>query len=224
MKPAERLARFVDALLGDRRPHRYPAEEDEAAAMVTAAALRAARPGADLPRPEFIAELEQKLSKEIAGEEVAGSRWSRRRILQLGGAVAAALVAGAGLGRVVERPDATPTPPPTGSDLALKNGRWIAVMAAAAVAPGHAVRFSAGAVEGFVVNRGGRLEALSAVCTHMGCIVRFNAARGSLDCPCHGASFALDGSPVRHDYLRSLPRLASRVSADMVEVMVNKEA
>jgi cytochrome b6-f complex iron-sulfur subunit len=60
------------------------------------------------------------------------------------------------------------------------------------------------------------------VCTHMGCIVRFNADRGSLDCPCHGASFALDGSPINHDYLQSLPRLQSRINGDMVEVRVNK--
>jgi nitrite reductase/ring-hydroxylating ferredoxin subunit len=223
MKAAERLSRFVDALLRDRRPHRFPAEEDEAAAMVAAAALKASRPGADLPRPEFIAELEQKLTREMAGEAPGAPAWSRRRILQLGGAVAAALVAGVGVDRVIERPDQTPSPS-SSRDLALKNGRWVPVMAAAAVAPGHAVRFSAGAVEGFVINRDGKLQALSAVCTHMGCIVRFNPTRGSLDCPCHGASFALDGSPINHDYLRSLPRLDSRVSGDKVEVMVNKEA
>jgi nitrite reductase/ring-hydroxylating ferredoxin subunit len=223
MSAAERLSRFVDALLRDRRPRRYPAEEDEAAAMVAAAAMKASRPGADLPRPEFIAELEQKLAREMAGEAPGAPTWSRRRILQVGGAVAAALVAGVGVDRAIQRPDVTPTPS-SGATLALKNGRWVAVMPVAAVEPGHAVRFSAGAVEGFVINRNGRLQALSAVCTHMGCIVRFNAAKGSLDCPCHGASFALDGSPINHDYLQSLPRLASRVSGEMVEVMVNKEA
>jgi cytochrome b6-f complex iron-sulfur subunit len=224
MSAVERLSRFVDALLGDRRPRRYPAEDEEAAAMIAAAALKAARPGADLPRPEFIAELEHKLSREMAGEVAAAPAWSRRRILQMGGAVAAALAAGVGVDRVIQRPDVTPSPQASSSDLALRNGRWVAVMPAAAVAPEHAVRFSAGAVEGFVINRGGRLQALSAVCTHMGCIVRFNSARGSLDCPCHGASFALDGSPINHDYLQSLPRLASRLTAGMVEVMVNKEA
>jgi Rieske Fe-S protein len=66
------------------------------------------------------------------------------------------------------------------------------------------------------------MQALSAVCTHMGCIVRFNADHGSLDCPCHGASFALDGSPINHDYLQALPRLQSRVNGDIVEVRVNQ--
>jgi cytochrome b6-f complex iron-sulfur subunit len=224
MNPVERLSRFVDDLLRDRRPRRYPTDEDEAAAMLAAAALKASRPGADLPRPEFIAELERKLAGEMAGNATVAPAWSRRRILQVGGAIAAALVAGVGVDRAIERTDVTPSPQPSSAELALKNGRWVAVMSAAAVAPEHAVRFSAGAVEGFVINRGGKLQALSAVCTHMGCIVRFNATRGSLDCPCHGASFALDGSPINHDYLQSLPRLASRISGDMVEVMVNKEA
>jgi len=54
MSATDRIARFVDALVRDRRPPRYPADPDEAAAMVAAAALKSARPGADLPRPEFV--------------------------------------------------------------------------------------------------------------------------------------------------------------------------
>jgi nitrite reductase/ring-hydroxylating ferredoxin subunit len=130
------------------------------------------------------------------------------------------VVAGVGIDRAFNRTEVTA--PVADHDLQFSDGRWVSVVVAAAVAPDHAVRFSAGAVEGFVVNRGGRLQALSAVCTHMGCIVRFNAAHGSLDCPCHGASFALDGSPINHDYLTSLPRLQSRVNGDMVEVRVNR--
>lgn len=224
MNATERLARFVDALLHDRRPPRFPAEEEEAAAMMAASALKSARPGADLPRAEFIDELEKRLAREMAPGAQA-SAWSRRRVLQLSGAAAAAVVAGIGIDRAVgTQPDVTPSPSAAGRDLAITNGRWVAVVALAAVGPEQAVRFSAGAVEGFVINRAGRIEALSAVCTHMGCIVRFNSGNGTLDCPCHGASFALDGTPVNHSYLQSLPRLASRVSGEMVEVQVNKEA
>ena len=222
MKPSVRLSHFVDALLRERRPRRFPADHEEAEAMMAAAALKSARPGADLPRPEFVQGLEKRLAREMVSGGVPGPVWSRRRLLQLGGAAAAAVVAGIGLDRVALHTDTTPTT--TGRDMALTNGRWVAVVAAAAVAPDHAVRFSAGAVEGFVINRSGRLQALSAVCTHMGCIVRFNSAHGTLDCPCHGASFALDGSPIHHDYLQSLPRLQSRVNGDMVEGRVNREA
>lgn len=40
----------------------------------------------------------------------------------------------------------------------------------------------------------GRVRALSAVCTHLGCLVSFNPAERSWDCPCHGSRFACDGS------------------------------
>jgi glycine/D-amino acid oxidase-like deaminating enzyme/nitrite reductase/ring-hydroxylating ferredoxin subunit len=40
----------------------------------------------------------------------------------------------------------------------------------------------------------GVLHAVSARCTHMGCIVSWNGAERSWDCPCHGSRFAIDGS------------------------------
>ena len=219
MRASDRFARFVEALVRDRRPPRYPAEKEDEGAMLAAAALKSARPGADLPRVEFVQELERTLAREMA-ETSSAPRWSRRRLFKLTGAAAAAVVAGIGIDRVLPRSEGTT--PDISQDMRFSDGSWVSVVAAAAVAPDHAVRFSAGAVEGFVVNRGGRMQALSAVCTHMGCIIRFNADHGSLDCPCHGASFALDGSPINHDYLQSLPRLQSRVNGDMVEVRVNK--
>lgn len=39
----------------------------------------------------------------------------------------------------------------------------------------------------------GELEAVSAVCTHMKCIVQWNNAEESWDCPCHGSRFATNG-------------------------------
>ena len=55
--------------------------------------------------------------------------------------------------------------------------------------------------------RGGQLEALSAVCTHLGCIVSWNAAEESWDCPCHGSRFALDGSVLDGPATRPLERV-----------------
>lgn len=39
----------------------------------------------------------------------------------------------------------------------------------------------------------GQVHAVSAVCTHQGCLVAFNAVERSWDCPCHGSRFGLDG-------------------------------
>ncbi|MGF1513553.1 MAG: FAD-dependent oxidoreductase [Elainellaceae cyanobacterium] len=39
----------------------------------------------------------------------------------------------------------------------------------------------------------GDLHAVSAVCPHLGCIVAWNSAEKSWDCPCHGSRFSCDG-------------------------------
>lgn len=40
----------------------------------------------------------------------------------------------------------------------------------------------------------GELHALSAKCTHLGCVVHFNSAERSWDCPCHGSRFDVAGT------------------------------
>jgi glycine/D-amino acid oxidase-like deaminating enzyme/nitrite reductase/ring-hydroxylating ferredoxin subunit len=40
----------------------------------------------------------------------------------------------------------------------------------------------------------GTLHELDAVCTHLGCIVRFDRHEQTWNCPCHGSRFALDGT------------------------------
>ena len=52
----------------------------------------------------------------------------------------------------------------------------------------------------------GALHAVSTRCTHLGCLVRFNAAERSWDCPCHGSRFDVDGAVLEGPATRPLPR------------------
>ena len=40
----------------------------------------------------------------------------------------------------------------------------------------------------------GGLHGVSLRCTHLGCLLRFNGAERSWDCPCHGSRFDVDGN------------------------------
>ncbi|MGA4844157.1 FAD-dependent oxidoreductase [Streptomyces sp. G45] len=50
----------------------------------------------------------------------------------------------------------------------------------------------------------GALHAVSARCTHLGCLVAFNAAERAWECPCHGSRFATDGRVVQGPATRPL--------------------
>jgi glycine/D-amino acid oxidase-like deaminating enzyme/nitrite reductase/ring-hydroxylating ferredoxin subunit len=50
----------------------------------------------------------------------------------------------------------------------------------------------------------GKLHAVSAKCTHLGCIVSFNRAERAWECPCHGSRFDPDGRVVQGPAVRPL--------------------
>lgn len=56
----------------------------------------------------------------------------------------------------------------------------------------------------------GNVVACSAVCPHMGCIVHFNKAEKSWDCPCHGSRFELDGSVIEGPVLHALKKIETK--------------
>jgi nitrite reductase/ring-hydroxylating ferredoxin subunit len=51
-----------------------------------------------------------------------------------------------------------------------------------------------GALVAIARDREGDLRMVKATCTHLGCIVGFNDAEQTWDCPCHGSRFDLDGN------------------------------
>lgn len=214
----EQVAAFVDGLLKGRRPRRFAAHADDGGALRTAAALAAARPGADKPNAMFADRLRRQLADAV--ERPGRPSASRRRLLgQLGLPAAAALVGAAvatGIREAAERliPEVPPgTLVPRGA-----SARWMRVASLASLTPGQPLRFTAGAVPGFLVLGPNDIQAISAICTHMGCLLDPSVDGERLDCPCHGASFELDGAPLNAEYARPLPRLRVRVSGDMVEV------
>jgi glycine/D-amino acid oxidase-like deaminating enzyme/Rieske Fe-S protein len=45
-------------------------------------------------------------------------------------------------------------------------------------------------------DKNGHLNAVSAICTHMGCVVHWNPAETTWDCPCHGSRFQPTGEVI----------------------------
>lgn len=75
------------------------------------------------------------------------------------------------------------------------------------VAPGEGAVVRAGGDRVAVYrDEDGEVHALSARCTHLGCLVDFNAAERSWDCPCHGSRFGIDGEILQGPALRPLKR------------------
>jgi glycine/D-amino acid oxidase-like deaminating enzyme/nitrite reductase/ring-hydroxylating ferredoxin subunit len=69
---------------------------------------------------------------------------------------------------------------------------------------GAIVSSSAGKVAGYRDDLG-RLHAVSARCTHLGCQVAWNRAERTWDCPCHGSRFRPDGEVIEGPATRPLP-------------------
>jgi Rieske Fe-S protein len=66
--------------------------------------------------------------------------------------------------------------------------------------------------------------AMSAVCTHLGCLTRFEKENDRIFCPCHGSRFATDGHVREGPAPRSLPRLVLTIEQGQLVVDAGKVA
>lgn len=67
-----------------------------------------------------------------------------------------------------------------------------------------------------VLRRNGELVALSAVCTHLGCTVAFNASEKIFQCPCHGGEYDAEGNVIDGPPPKPLERLNIKIADDKI--------
>ncbi|MBV9227972.1 MAG: Rieske 2Fe-2S domain-containing protein, partial [Chloroflexi bacterium] len=108
--------------------------------------------------------------------------------------------------------------------------QWHLVTTVAALGD-KAVKFVTDSVIGYVIRNDGddteapkgSIIAMSAACTHMGCIVKWQESDNRFHCPCHGGVFTEYGKPdpsSRMRYLVALPRLKTKVENGNIYVEV----
>ncbi len=162
---------------------------------------------------------------------------SRRALLAGGAAAAASLVAGAAIDHMVEQSKSplvkgtqdNYTTPIIGEGV-LTTWQFVATLAELG---DQAIRFTSGAVIGYIIRndgddpteaKAGPVIAVSAACTHMGCLVQWQDSDHKFHCPCHGGRFTEYGKPDKGVapllYLRALPRLNAKVKNGAIYVEV----
>ncbi len=66
----------------------------------------------------------------------------------------------------------------------------------------------------YIVRTTNGFYAVSAVCTHLGCITQWKPEAEMIACPCHGSKFRADGTKIEGPAPRSLPHFSITLTAD----------
>lgn len=179
------------------------------------ALLRSASPGVAEPHPEFMtslwAHLEQELQQSprtslflsLRKETLKQARHISRCTLLTSADVAASLAIGAGVEWIVEQMENQQVP--GGADnrahaaylpLQERIGTPWHFVTTLALLGNEALRFTTDTIVGYVLRddsgatpEKGNIIALSAACTHMGCLVQWHSADRTFHCPCHDGLF-----------------------------------
>jgi cytochrome b6-f complex iron-sulfur subunit len=75
----------------------------------------------------------------------------------------------------------------------------------------------------YIVHEAQGFFALSAICTHLGCLTAWTPELGIIACPCHGSKFRTDGTKIEGPAPRPLPWLRVTLS-DEGDLMVDRSA
>lgn len=73
----------------------------------------------------------------------------------------------------------------------------------------------------YIVRTSGGFYAVSAVCTHLGCVTQWKAEANMIACPCHGSKFTPEGKKIEGPAPRPLPHYSITLTADG-ELLVDK--
>ena len=86
--------------------------------------------------------------------------------------------------------------------------------------PAGAAKFFeyAGSTAVMVRKQGGDLVALSAVCTHLGCIVQWEKEKQDFLCPCHGGRFSPEGAVIAGPPPKPLAKIPFVVANGVITV------
>jgi Rieske Fe-S protein len=247
-----RLQEYVERILQDERPGTAePLPEEDADAYHMAAFLRGASPDVGEPDPVFVARLQAQIlagsqsrqdapppapatvTKALAeaasnpngANRPKGRRQrgvSRRALLSTGLGAAAAAAVGVAAGVEIAR---TMTPSPTTHHEPLVPqglGIWTAIATVESIPLGTVKRFETDFVVGFVQHTQTGFSALSGTCTHMGCLLLWNSADRTFDCPCHGGRFTQQGKSAQGSpfVYSPLPPIQTKVENGQVWVYV----
>jgi Rieske Fe-S protein len=125
------------------------------------------------------------------------SRLSRRDFIKLCTQVFFALAAALGLGGLLRYLSYQPEPaPPVEYDLG----------PASLYPPGS--RTVRADIPALITNTNGQIQAISLICTHLGCTLQAASdGGGGLDCPCHGSRFDAQGQVLAGPAQKALTRL-----------------
>jgi nitrite reductase/ring-hydroxylating ferredoxin subunit len=220
------ITRYIEDLVRSRRPRRFRASEEDTGLARVAIMLRTARPGSGAPAEDFVTALHKKLAAEFdppAPRRALGARRAlrTRRALLRAAAVVGATAAGAGIDHGLTSRIGARDSSATADTLTPSHGTWLTVAVSSDLPEGAVRGFTADAVTGFIQRADGRLRAVSGICTHQGCRLTLAADPARLVCPCHRATFGLNGAVLAHKLpltLTALPRLAVRETGGAVQI------